>query len=211
MAEAGLTEVIVKAVEGEKLASTAFVATMLTVHAFPDAVSHPVQPEKAELLVGAAVRAIRLPEAKAASHTLAQLVMPIGELVTIPLPLPPMVSLSATVGIVKLVILVPVPPEVVTVIRPLEAPDGTVALIDESELVVNTAAVPLNWTDDAPVKYCPVSTTWLPIEPLVGKTAEMMGAAGNLRLIAMKSVAFRNRGAPGPATMSNAVRKILPP
>ena len=57
----------------------------------------------------------------------------------------------------------------VTLIFPVVAPVGTVALICVSELTVNVvAAVPLKLTPLAPVKPVPVSVTLVPIGPLAG-------------------------------------------
>src|SRR5262245_31979759 len=113
--------------EGVKLAVTDFVDTILTVQVLPDAVSHPFQLEKAELLVGVAVRMTSVPGRKLASHITTQLVMPDGELVTLPPPLPAVVRVSVAPRTVKLFTLVPMPPGVATEIGPLEPPDGTVA------------------------------------------------------------------------------------
>jgi hypothetical protein len=77
---------------------------------------------------------------------------------------------------VKLDPLVAVPPEVVTVIKPLVAPDGTVAVICVSESTVNKADVPLNVTEVAPVKAVPVIVTDVPTSPIVGVNNEIVGA-----------------------------------
>jgi len=73
--------------------------------------------------------------------------------------------------------LVPVPAAVVTAIVPEVAPVGTVAVSCASELTVNVAAVPLNFTDDAPVKPEPLTVTDVPGEPLVGVNPLTAGAA----------------------------------
>ena len=62
---------------------------------------------------------------------------------------------------VKLVVLLALPLGVVTLIRPLVAPPGTVKLICVAELTVNVAAVPFSVTALAPVKPVPVSVTLL--------------------------------------------------
>jgi hypothetical protein len=79
---------------------------------------------------------------------------------------------------VKLVEDVPVPCGVVTLIGPLVAPDGTLAEMLVSELSANAAAVPLNVTLVAPVKYEPVIVTASPTFPLVGEKSLTIGAGG---------------------------------
>ena len=67
---------------------------------------------------------------------------------------------------VKLVLLVAVPPGVVTVIAPVVAPIGTVAVIDvELEALKPDAAVPLNFTDVAEPRFVPVIVTLVPTGP----------------------------------------------
>jgi hypothetical protein len=83
-----------------------------------------------------------------------------------------------TAEIVKLAVLVPVPDGVVTVILPVVAPDGTVAVIWVSELTVNAVAgVPLNATAVAPVNPLPVTTTLEPEGPEVGEKLVIVGPA----------------------------------
>jgi hypothetical protein len=53
---------------------------------------------------------------------------------------------------VKFVEFFPVPPTVVTAIRPVAAPAGTVAVIWLQEFTLNAAAVPRNVTAVAPVR-----------------------------------------------------------
>jgi len=77
----------------------------------------------------------------------------------------------------KLVALVAVPPGVVTAIGPVVAPEGTVAVTCVDELTVKLAAVPLNVTDVAPVRFVPAITTVVPTGPLVGKKLVIVGAA----------------------------------
>src|SRR5205807_2199795 len=89
----------------------------------------------------------------------------------------------------KLVALVPVPAAFVTVIFPLVAPVGTVALICVSEFTVNVvAAVPLKLTPVAPVKPVPVSVTLAPVGPLVGANEEISGAEFTRKLVALVPV-----------------------
>ncbi len=78
---------------------------------------------------------------------------------------------------VKVVALVPVPAVFVTLIFPVVAPAGTVALICVSEVTVNVvAAFPLKLTPVAPVKPVPVSATLVPTGPLAGVNEVMLGA-----------------------------------
>jgi hypothetical protein len=71
--------------------------------------------------------------------------------------------------------LVAVPPAVVTLICPDEAPEGTVAVIDEDVAIVKLALTPLNFTAVAPVKLVPLIVTRMPTAPLVGEKLEMPG------------------------------------
>src|SRR5882762_11571605 len=76
---------------------------------------------------------------------------------------------------VKLLALLAVPAEVVTLIEPLEAPAGTVAVIVVAEFTVKLALVPLNSTDVAPVKFVPLMLTLVPTGPLPGVKLEIVG------------------------------------
>jgi hypothetical protein len=77
---------------------------------------------------------------------------------------------------VKLFALVAVPPTVVTVIGPVVAFAGTLAVIWVLESTWNTVAeLPLNFTDEAPVKVVPAIVTGVPMTPLVGVTFVMAG------------------------------------
>jgi hypothetical protein len=79
---------------------------------------------------------------------------------------------------VKSVLLVPVPPEFVTLIGPVVAPAGTAVEICVPEFTVKTAAVPLNATADVPVNPVPVIVTAVPTAPLVGLNEVIEGGAG---------------------------------
>src|SRR5207302_3194181 len=86
----------------------------------------------------------------------------------------------------KLVALVPVPAAFVTVIFPLVAPVGTVALICVSEFTVNVvAAVPLKLTPVAPVNPVPVSVTLVATGPLAGVNDVMLGGVTKLMPVAL--------------------------
>src|SRR5206468_4975844 len=69
---------------------------------------------------------------------------------------------------VKLLALVAVPAEVVTLIGPLVAPLGTVAVIWVLVFTVKLAAVPLKVTAVAPVKLVRVKVTEVAPGPLLG-------------------------------------------
>jgi hypothetical protein len=79
-------------------------------------------------------------------------------------------------AIVKFVRLDPVPPGVVTLIGPVVAVVGTVAVICVAEFTVNVvAATLLNVTAVAPVKFVPVITTDVPTGPDVGVNEVIVG------------------------------------
>src|SRR3989442_6666449 len=72
---------------------------------------------------------------------------------------------------------VAVPSGVTTVIGPLVAPDGTVAVRLVSSVTVNEDALsPANWTSVAFVKSVPETATWVPTAPCVGVKLVIEGA-----------------------------------
>ena len=71
--------------------------------------------------------------------------------------------------------LVAVPPGVVTVILPVVAPAGTVAVTLLSFTNAKTADVPLNRTPLAPVKWFPLIVTDVPTTPLDGEKPLIVG------------------------------------
>jgi len=73
--------------------------------------------------------------------------------------------------------LVAVPPGVVTVTRPVVAPEGTVVFTEVAERTVKVAEAPLNATAVAPERFVPVIVTLVPALPLVGESDEIVGAA----------------------------------
>lgn len=99
-----------------------------------------------------------------------------------PIPMPPIVGglPTTTIGTVttKFDADVPVPIGVVTVIGPVVAPTGTVAVMIESLTNVNTAGIPLNDTSVTPVKLCPVIVTNCPTGPEGGAKLKMLGGCG---------------------------------
>lgn len=76
---------------------------------------------------------------------------------------------------VKLPVLVAVPSSVVTVMGPLGAPTGTVAVIVPELLTVNVVGCPLNETAVAPVKFVPLIVTTVPAAPTAGAKEVMPG------------------------------------
>jgi hypothetical protein len=83
-----------------------------------------------------------------------------------------LVILGATV---KLLALVAMPPAVVTLIGPVVALAGTVAVICVLESTWKTDATPLNFTAETPVKAVPVIVTASPTFPLPGVKPVMLG------------------------------------
>jgi hypothetical protein len=76
---------------------------------------------------------------------------------------------------VKLLALLAVPAGLMTLIGPLVAPVGTVAVIVVAEFAVKLALVPLNRTAEALVKLVPLMVTVAPGGPLVGVKLETVG------------------------------------
>jgi hypothetical protein len=83
---------------------------------------------------------------------------------------------------VKSVLLVAVPPAVVTEILPVVAPDGTVAVILVEEFTVNEAETLLNLTavveNPDPEKFVPLIVTEVPTGPELGENELMVGFGG---------------------------------
>jgi hypothetical protein len=78
---------------------------------------------------------------------------------------------------VKFDVLVAVPPAVVTLMGPVVAPVGTVAVIFVAELTMKVVALtPLNLTEVAPVKFVPVIVTLDPTGPDMGENEVIVGA-----------------------------------
>jgi len=76
---------------------------------------------------------------------------------------------------VKALLLVAVPPGVVTLRGPEVAVLGTVTVIEVAEVTAKVAATPLKATAVAPVKLVPVRVTLVPTGPLVGAKLVMVG------------------------------------
>jgi len=79
---------------------------------------------------------------------------------------------------------VAVPPAVVTEIFPLVVPLATVAVICVALFTANVAALPLNATAVAPVKFVPVITTEVPTTPDAGAKLAIVGAATTVNALA---------------------------
>src|SRR5438094_2066122 len=88
---------------------------------------------------------------------------------------------------VKVVLLVPVPADVVTLSGPVVAPPGTVAWITVVDVTVKVVAlVPLNLTAVTPVKFVPLMVTFAPTGPLVGEKLVMVGPlADTVKVLAL--------------------------
>jgi hypothetical protein len=90
---------------------------------------------------------------------------------------------------VKLVLLVAVPPGVVTPIGPVVAPLGTVAAIAVADVTAKLALTPLKVTAVAPLKFVPSIVTLAPAAPLVGEKLIIVGALGVIvKLLALVAV-----------------------
>src|SRR3989442_471317 len=89
---------------------------------------------------------------------------------------------------VKLPALLAVPPGVATLIGPLEAPAGTVAVIAVAELTVKLALTLLNSTAVAPLKLVPLMVTVVPAPPLVGEKLVIVGGGMTVKLLALLAV-----------------------
>jgi len=86
---------------------------------------------------------------------------------------------------VNMLVLVAVPPGVVTLSGPVVAPVGTVSRIVVAEATVKGAALtPLNVTAVAPVKFVPVIVTMVPSGPLVGVRLVIVGGITTVTLTA---------------------------
>jgi hypothetical protein len=84
--------------------------------------------------------------------------------------------LACLVLTVKWVVLVTDPAGVVTLIGPVVAPTGTVAVILVALTTLNVAAVPLKVTAVAPVRFVAVIVTLVPTSPKVGVKDVIVGA-----------------------------------
>jgi len=92
-------------------------------------------------------------------------------------PIAPLTGVNPVIrgATVKLAALVAVPPGVVTLMGPVVAFAGTVAVICVLLFTVKVAEAPLNLTAVAPVKVVPVTVTLVPGAPLVGENVVILG------------------------------------
>jgi hypothetical protein len=89
---------------------------------------------------------------------------------------------------VKFVALVAVPAAAMTVMGPVVAPAGTIAVTDVAVFAENVADVPLNLTDVTPLRFVPVMTTLVPTAPLVGANDVIVGAVVTVKFVALSAV-----------------------
>ncbi len=113
---------------------------------------------------------------------------------------------------VKFVELVAVPFGFVREIEPVVAPDGTVAVMDVDELIVNVADVFLNFTSvtsqglagGAQLKFVPVIVTKVPTGPLPGVKEVMVGAPAIVTVKLVELVAV-------PPRVATEIRPVIAP
>src|SRR5207249_4564618 len=129
---------------GAKVAVTVVAAESVIVHAPVPLQPPPLQPVKAEPAAGVAVSVTAVPLAKLAEQVAPQ-VMPAGELVTVPLPLPALLTVSAKLGRLKVAVTVVAAETVTTQVPVPEHPPPLQPLKVErmAGLAVSVSAVPL--------------------------------------------------------------------
>jgi hypothetical protein len=94
-----------------------------------------------------------------------------------------MASAQVFVNVHQLVT-VPITPVVfVTVILPVVAADGTVAVIFVALFTTRLAVVPLNFTTELELNPTPLITTLVPVGPVCGATAEIPNVIVNDALL----------------------------
>ena len=113
----------------------------------------------------------------------------------------------------KFVVLIAVPPGVITAIGPDDATEDTIAVMVVAFTTVNdSAGDPVNITAVAPRKFVPVIVTTVSIPPLVGENEVMVGASEEkvnvplLVAVPPKVVAVIFPVAPLPTVAVSAVR-----
>jgi hypothetical protein len=113
-----------------------------------------------------------------------------------------------TVGLTrKSLLVVHDPAGAVTLIFPVVAPEGTVAVICVEEFTVNAAFVPLNVTDVVPVKFAPVITTFVPTGPAVGEKVVTRGLTA--KLVALIAVPAGVVTAMGPVVAPEGTEVVI--
>jgi len=90
---------------------------------------------------------------------------------------------------VKFDALIAVPPGVITVIFPVDAPAGTVAVMVVGFTTLKlVAATPLNCTAEALVRYVPVSVTVAPAPAMVGVNELIVGGMRTVKFVVLVAV-----------------------
>jgi hypothetical protein len=107
----------------------------------------------------------------------------------------------------KSVALLAVPLGVVTVILPVVAPVGTVAVICVELLNVNAVGTPLNFTLVTPVKFVPVTVTTVPTAPLVGVNDVIVGHVEGMVNVPLAAVP----PPPAPAVVVTVIEPVVAP
>ena len=127
-----------------KVAVTVVAAETVTTHDPVPEHPPPLQPVKVEPAAGVAVSVTAVPLPKLAAHVAPQ-VMPAGELVTVPLPVPALVMVRAKVGRLKVAVTL-VAAEIVTVQVPVPVqppPLQPLKIEPAAGVAVSVTAVPL--------------------------------------------------------------------
>src|SRR3989442_12043643 len=137
-------KLIVGADVGAKVAVTVVAAESVMTHVPVPLQPPPLQPVKAEPAAGAAVSVTAVPLVKLAEHVAPQ-VIPAGELVTVPLPVPALLTVSATVGRAKVAVTVVAALRVTVHVPVPEQPPPVqpVKVEPAAGVAVNVTAVPL--------------------------------------------------------------------
>jgi hypothetical protein len=110
-------------------------------------------------------------------------------------------------GTTKSVALVPVPPDAITTIFPVVAPDGTVAVRCWSSATLYVVATPWNVTEDTPVPAVnplPMTVTRVPGGPLGGVNEVMVVAAAAGTTAKVDSIAIAPSVTAAPRTRTRA-------
>ncbi len=100
---------------------------------------------------------------------------------------------------VNALLLVAVPPAVVTLIGPVVTPAGTIARIEVAEVTVKLALTELKVTEVAPLKFVPPMITLVPTGPLVGAKLVIVGGSATANVPLLVAVP------PGVVTLSGPV------
>ena len=95
---------------------------------------------------------------------------------------------------VKSVALVAVPESVVTLIGPVVAPNGTIAVICVSETALNVAEVPLKVRNEAVARFSPVIVTLVSTAPALGVKFVIVGGGGSITTVSRVAALFAPLG-----------------